>query len=143
MGSFAQPATSSFEYHPSFSAIVVKNLDSSAKWYQSVFDLKLKGHMKDENAGYNIFILESPSLTIELLELKNSFNPKNLLKDKPEGTQLQGFFKIGFKVADIDACLKHFADLNISVPGIWSDSKTQKRNFIVSDPDGNLVQFFD
>ena len=99
--------------------------------------------MKDEKAGYNIFILESASFTLELLELRNSVNTKDLLTDKPDENKIQGFFKLGFKVADIDACIKNLTELKISIPQIWSDPKTNKRNFIISDPDGNLLQFFE
>lgn len=135
--SFAQSA---FDYTPSFSAIVVKNIEASSKWYQSVFGLKVKDQMKDENAGYNITILESPALVMELLELKKSFNPK---EGKSQDMQAQGLFKFGFNVKDMDVCIKHLAKLNITVPQIWTDSKTKKRNFLISDPDGNLIQFFE
>src|SRR5688572_14284553 len=87
----AQPA---FEYSPSFSAIVVKNVEASSKWYQSVFDLKMKEQMKDEKAGYNIIILESPTFVMELLELRNSFNPK----DGKPNMEAQGLFKFGFTI---------------------------------------------
>ena len=137
LNSIAQP---SFDYTPSFSAIVVKNVDTSSKWYQSVFNLKVREQMKDENAGYNIVILESPALVMELLELKKSFNPK---EGKSQDMQAQGLFKFGFNVKDMDACLKHLGKLNITVPQVWTDSKTKKRNFLISDPDGNLIQFFE
>ena len=139
LATFAQPATS-FEYTPSFSAIVVKNMETSSKWYQSVFNLKVKDQVKDDNAGYNIVILESPSLTLELLQLKNSFNPK---EGKSGNVEPFGLLKIGFKTKDMDACLKQLASLNITVPQIWTDSETKKRNFLITDPDGNLIQFFE
>ena len=130
----------SFEFTPSFSAIIVKNIDSSSKWYQSVFDLKVKEQMKDEKAGYNIIILESRSYTLELLELKNSFNPKD---GKAQNTEAQGIFKFGFHVKNMDDCLRHLQALKISVPQVWTDSKTKKRNFLITDLDGNLIQFFE
>jgi hypothetical protein len=55
---------------------------------------------------------------------------------------MQGHFKIGFRIADMDACLKHLVALKIIVPQVWTDAKTKKRNFLIKDPDGNLVQFF-
>ena len=136
--SYAQPVP--LEYTPSFSAVIVKNMDASSRWYQSVLGLKVKEQLKDEKAGYNISILESPSFTLELLELKNSIDTK---AGKPQDKENQGLFKIGFKVNDMDACLKQLATLNISVPQVWSDPKTKKRNFIITDPDGNLIQLFE
>ena len=98
--------------------------------------------MEDPNHDYRIFILESPQFVLELLELKGSLTRKNLLEGKPAGTQIQGHFKIGFKVAEMNDCLKRLADLKINVPQIWTDN-TKKRNFLITDPDGNLIQFFE
>jgi hypothetical protein len=51
--------------------------------------------------------------------------------------------KQGFKVANMDACLKHLNNLKIKVPRVWTDSSTGKRNFIIEYPDENLIQFFE
>jgi len=96
--------------------------------------------MKDENAGYNVMILESPTFVMELLELKKSYNPK---EGKAADMRAQGLFKFGFKIKNIDDCLSHLAKLKISVPQVYTDSKTNKRNFLITDPDGNLIQFFE
>lgn len=133
----------SFEYRGSFSALVVKDVDASSQWYQALLSMNVKNKMADANAGYKITILESPTLIIELLELKGSLVRKNLLDGKPDGTQIQGHFKIGFIITDMDACLKQLTTLKINVPQVWTDKATQKRNFLISDPDGNLIQFFE
>lgn len=131
-----------FNYQPYFSAVVVKDLSASVKWYQSVFDLKVKSEMKDPNQSYHIIILESPNYLIELLELKGSIDKSSILKDKP-GAQMQGHFKIGFKILDATGVLKKLKELNIDVPNIWSDQATGKKNFLIQDPDGNWIQFFE
>lgn len=133
----------SFDYQPSFSAVVVKDIDASVNWYKSVFGLGVKEVMNDPNNAYKITILESPKYMVELLQLNGSVPKAESLKGKPSGTETQGHFKIGFKVANMDACLKHLANLKITVPQIWTDPKTKKRNFLITDPDGNLVQFFE
>jgi hypothetical protein len=43
----------------------------------------------------------------------------------------------------MDDCLKRLAELQIEVPQIWEDKTSKKRNFIIKDPDGNLIQFYD
>lgn len=99
--------------------------------------------MNDPNNAYKIVILEGPSVMFELMQLKGSISRSEVLKGKPEGSQIQGHFKIGFTVNNIDTCLKHLADLKIDVPRVWTDNTTGKRNFLISDPDGNYIQFFD
>jgi catechol 2,3-dioxygenase-like lactoylglutathione lyase family enzyme len=134
---------SSFKYEPYFSAVIVANVDSSTAWYQSVFDLKIKNRINDKERGFRIMILESSTFFLELIENKTWPDQKKLLADKPEGTRIQGYFKIGFKAPDIDACLKRLAELKIKPDRIYTDSETKKRNFLINDPDGNLVQFFE
>ncbi|MGZ5220277.1 MAG: VOC family protein [Chitinophagaceae bacterium] len=132
-----------FKYEPYFSAVIVKNVDSSTAWYQSVFDLNIKNRINDTQNGFRVMILESSTFLLELIENRSWPDQKKLLEGKPEGTRIQGFFKMGFKVPDMDACLKRLADLRV-IPGrIYTDSETKKRNFLINDPDGNLVQFFD
>ena len=99
--------------------------------------------MKDEGTGYRVVILESPNFSLELLQLNGSLKAKDLLKGKPEDTKIEGHFKIGFKVPDMDACLRYLKSLKIDVPRVWQDANTGKRNFLITDPDGNLLQFFE
>lgn len=135
--------TQPFKYEPYFSAVIVANVDTSTVWYQSVFDLKIKNRINDTERGFRVMILESKAFILELIENKSWPDQKKLLADKPAGTQIQGFFKIGFKVPDMDACIKRLAELKIVPERIYADSETKKRNFLINDPDGNLVQFFE
>jgi catechol 2,3-dioxygenase-like lactoylglutathione lyase family enzyme len=134
--------TKPFEQVPYFTAVIVKNVDSSAEWYQSVFQLKLNKKIEDPQNGFRVRILESPHFVVELIENKSWLDPDKILKNQPEGTQIEGFFKIGFKVSDLDACIAHLKNLKISVDRIYTDPD-KKRNFIINDPDGNLIQFFE
>jgi len=131
------------DFQPYFSAVVVKDLTASVKWYQSVFDLKIKTEMNDPNQSYKIKILESSNYLLEVLELKGSMIRNELLKGKPNGTELQGHFKIGFKISNANAWVVHLKSLGIDVPQLWTDSNTGKKNFLIKDPDGNLIQFFE
>jgi hypothetical protein len=132
-----------FDFTPYFSAVIVNNIDSSAVWYASVFELKVKNRINDTERGVRVVILESTSFLLELLENKSWLDQKKILENKPHGTRIHGFFKIGFKVPNMDACLKHLAELKIIPERIYTDSQTKNRNFLVNDPDGNLVQFFE
>ena len=105
--------SSRVKYEPYFSAVIVHDVDSSAGWYQSVFGLQIKNRINDKERGFRVMILESPTFLLELIENRSWPAQKKLLADKPEGTRIEGFFKIGFKVPDMNSCLKHLADLKI------------------------------
>jgi len=138
----AQTSTA-FNYRPYFSAVIVHNIDSSTAWYQSVFDLKARNSINDTERGFRVRILESPAFLLELIENKSFLQQKKILADKAQGARIEWFFKIGFNVTDMDACLKHLAGLKIIPERIYTDSDTKKRNFLIEDPDGNLLQFFE
>ena len=131
-----------FKIDPYFSALIVKNIDSSVKWYESTLGLKTR-FLPDVPQGIKVAIMESPDIIIEMIENIAWLDPKTLLEGKPEGTRIQGYFKIGFKVTALDAFIDHLKKLNISIPRIYKDDKSGKRNFLVEDPDKNLVQFFE
>ena len=133
--------SSSFQVDSYFSAMIVKNIDSSVKWYQSVLGLKTK-FLPGTPQGIRVAILESPRIVLEIIENNAWLDPKEYLKGKPEGTRLHGYFKIGFKVTTMDSFIEHLNNLNISIPRIYKDD-SGKRNFLVEDPDKNLVQFFE
>ena len=129
-----------FRYEPYFNAVIVKDIDSSAAWYQSVFEMKVVNRINDTLRGIRVVIMEAENFLLELIENKSWPDQKKLLSGD---VRIQGFFKIGFKTADIDNCLKYLARLRIIPQRIYTDSKTKKRNFLINDPDGNLVQFFE
>ena len=137
---FGQPS-SSFQVDSYFSALIVKNIDSSVNWYRSVLGLKTK-FLPGTPEGVRVAILESPQIVLEIIENNAWLEPKEYLKGKPEGTRLHGYFKIGFKVIAMDSFIEHLNKLNISIPRIYKDD-SGKRNFLVEDPDKNLVQFFE
>ena len=135
--------TPTFKYVPNFSAIIVRDVDTSVAWYQAVFQMKVKNRINDAERGFRVVIMEHSSFLLELIENKSWPDQKQLLSGKPEGTRVQGYFKIGFAVADMDACLEHLALLKIIPDRIYTDSGTRKQNFLIMDPDNNLIQFFE
>ena len=140
-GEKPETKSNSFSINHYFSALIVKNIDSSVNWYQSVLGLKAR-FLPGTPQGIRVAILESPQIVIEIIENIAWPDPKKLLEGKPEGTHLQGYFKIGFKITSMDNFLEHLKKLNITVPRIYKDD-SGKRNFLVDDPDKNLVQFFE
>jgi hypothetical protein len=117
---------------PYFSAIIVNNLDTSALWYQSLFDLKVR-NLPDVPEAFCVAILESPALVLELIENRSWLDPKKILEGKPEGTHIRGFFKIGFKVADLNAWISHLKKFNIAVDRILQ-GRFEQEEFSRSGP---------
>jgi Glyoxalase/Bleomycin resistance protein/Dioxygenase superfamily len=140
-GEKAGATSNSFSVDHYFSAVIVKNIDSSVNWYQSVLGLKTR-LLPGTPQGIRVAILESPQIVIEMIENSAWADPKKLLEGKPEGTRIQGYFKIGFKITSMDNFLEYLKKLNVTVPKIYKD-ESGKRNFLVEDPDKNLVQFFE
>lgn len=128
---------------PYFSAVIVSNIETSSSWYQSLLGLKIKNRINDSAGAYKVVILESGRILLELLELKGSLQKKKLLEKAPEGTQITGHFKFGFSITNVDAWLKHCRELHIAVDRVYVDSPSGLRNFLINDPDGNLIQFFE
>ena len=121
----------------------MNNIDSSTLWYQSVLGLKIRNRIDAPEQGFKVVIFESSGICIGLIENRSSLDPKKILEKKPEGTDMRGFFKIGFEVSNIDTFIDHLSDLGLPVEHIYTDPNSQKRNFLIKDPDGNLVQFFE
>ena len=130
-------------YSPSFAAVVVANMNTSSSWYQSVFGLTVKSESDDTSQGHKMTLLTSSVFELELLELSGSLKRSAVLAGQPSGTQIQGLFKFGFKVTSMDSFLAHLANMKVTVPQVWTDQSTGKRNFLITDPDGNYIQFFE
>jgi hypothetical protein len=56
------------ETEGSFIAVIVNDIDESAQWYQSTFDL-LPGERISESGQYEIVNLRKPGFFVELLQL--------------------------------------------------------------------------
>ena len=132
-----------FKYEPYFNAVIVNAIDSSSVWYQTVFEMRVIKRINDSLQGIRVVIMEATNFLLELIENKSWPDQKKLLSREQAGARIQGFFKIGFKTTNIDNCLRHLAELRIVPERIYRDSQTGKRNFLINDPDGNLIQFFE
>jgi predicted lactoylglutathione lyase len=122
-----------------FFALNVANVDSSVVWYSKIFGLKENKNMNDEKAGYKVVILKNENFEVELVELTKNKG----LKVKGSG-EIMGLFKVGFYLRNVDPLLNSLKDNGAAVFGrVYSDAQTNKRNFLVKDIDGNLLQFFE
>ena len=123
-----------------FHAVSVLDLDASIAWYTKHlgFTVDSRGE-NDVRAGA---LLSKPGSLLELAEFSGVVEFGALNQDL-ESHQVAGVFKLGFVVEDIEVA---FADLQASgapiLFGIVTASDGRK-TFGVTDPDGNIVQYFD
>lgn len=143
--SFSQEsAPPAFELKPYFAAITVENIDSSITWYKQVLGLELRNRVDSPERGFIQAILTGNGLSIELVELKSMVKPADCLKNLEKGTELIGFYKIGFVVEDFDNWVKFLEERSANFYGsVVTDKISNQRTFLISDSDGNLLQFFD
>ena len=143
ISSFGQDAPV-FDPKPYSYAIIVKNIDVSLGWYQSVFGLKLRNRSDSPERGSKIAVLQSGNALLELNEVNASLSRDSILRGRPERTLIQGFSKIGFKVSNLDASFKLLQEARVKFFGdVYTDSFSKKRSFLISDPDENLIQIFE
>ena len=64
-------------------------------------------------------------------------------QNKANGTQVTGHFKLAFRTTNMNLLLSKLEEAKIKVPRVWTNNETGKRNFLIEDPDGNLIQFLE
>jgi catechol 2,3-dioxygenase-like lactoylglutathione lyase family enzyme len=126
------------------SSIVVSDIDTSTAWYVNNLGLKVRNKLENKARGVTIVNLENQGILIELIEINNSLDKNEIIKEYPQGTKLTGFMKSGFRVAELDEWHQFLEKQKVKFRGrIVTDSHTGKRTFLVEDPDGNIIQFFE
>ena len=129
---------------PYFSALIVTNIDSAVHWYTTYLPLNVRNRVDNAERGFKQVILENDGMLLELVELKSVLLPSKALESLPQGTRLVGYFKVGFSVADFDTWHQELEKKQVQFYGsTFTDPISGQRSFLVKDPDGNTVQFFE
>lgn len=137
-------------FKPKLVALFVEDIDHSLKWYQE----KLKFNVEKEveaypDHGLKIAFLESNGFHFEIIEKTNSFTQSEAIPS--ENKYIGGIFKLGFQtnaLEDLYAHLKSSGSVEF-VTGINDLPENEipinwpKKYFLIKDPDGNFIQFFD
>ena len=132
------------EIKPYFSALFVRNVDSSVAWYSKVLKMKVRNRTDAPERGFRQVNLTGDGLLIELIEVDSSLSEERILADQPPKTRIRGFTKFGLVVEDIDKLFAKLKEQHIKFTGrMVTDPVNNKRTFLVNDPDDNLVQFFE
>jgi catechol 2,3-dioxygenase-like lactoylglutathione lyase family enzyme len=137
----AGPPASGASRHPStFFAVSVPNLEASVRWYADAFGLSATVLPGNEKA--KVALLRGPDLLLELVE------PAEALEGDRAGVEgryrVQGFFKVGFFVKDLDAEVARLRGKGVRFKGsVFEDRVARARSILVLDRDGNIIQLFE
>ncbi len=142
-GSASSPTASA---KPVWAAIGVANLDVSRKWYQENLGFHQTRTIDSAQHKLRIAFLDLNGFTLELIEFKESVSIAAVKKRIPELTDrdhLQGFVKLGFRIANVDALAAALERSGIKLRMEPTDDREFNDRFLlVEDPDGNTLQFF-
>lgn len=131
---------------PHLLGIVVKNVDSSAKWYEEKLEFKVYEKMDfPEYDSLKIYFLKQGNFEIELIEKKTSFSIKNLRPDYDINKDpLRGISKITFLTENIAQVFTKVKQSGAKIAYELVNDKTRGVSFfIIEDPDGNMVQLIE
>ena len=126
----------------SFIALNASNADSTARWYEEMFGVKLLKEIKVADGSGHIRIEGNQFLMVEIIQAKGSRTFSDCQLQKGQSHLLRGYFKAGIFVTNIEKAEKYFQSKGASIPHrMFSDKETAMKSFIVEDPNGNLLQF--
>lgn len=138
--SIAQPESP----QPYFTALMVQNIDTSTQWYSSVLGFEVINQTAMESIGLRQANLTLDGALLELIEIPTAIEKQKVFAQFEGKKYVQGIFKIGFKVANLDAFVTYLRSKNVDFHGeIVRDDKLNMRMIIIKDPDGNYIQFFE
>ena len=125
-----------------FFALNVSNADSTSRWYEEVFGLKLLKEIKTVDGSAHIRIEGDEFLMVEILQSRDSRTLSDCNLRQEQSHLMRGFFKTGFFVSDIHRAEEYFKTKGIAIRHpVFQDKETATSSFILEDPNGNLLQF--
>ena len=129
-----------------WAGIVVARLDVSTAWYRDKLGFKLARSMDLPAYKVRIAFLELNGFTLELVEFQSSVSfetVKARIAELEDRDHLQGFAKLGFRIPDVDALASALKAGGVKLRMEPTDERElHDRFFLVEDPDGNTLQFF-
>jgi hypothetical protein len=124
-----------------FIALSVPNTDSTSKWYEDVFALKLLKEIKTPDSRIHTRIIGNEQLVMEIIQTRNSKSLEELKLNKGQPFNVQGPFKYGFYVKDLSQTLAYLREKKVVIKHeIFEDQETHSKSLLFQDINGNLVQ---
>lgn len=128
----------SFNVQGAFLAVVVTDLDASVHWYGSNLGLHLVKRGRSPRVAAETVVLGGHNLFVELIHHEGATLPR--IDNEASVPRL---IKAGVIVGqrDFDALAAFLRTRSIKA-GIFEDKEMGVRTFLLTDNDGNLIQFF-
>ncbi|MEM8889079.1 MAG: VOC family protein [Bacteroidota bacterium] len=132
------------ELTASFFAIIVEDMDTSLLWYKEKLGFRILTETNLPDRALRQANLQKDHVHLELIELASALKPAEAIADFSPKSKITGFFKVGFRVPDFESWLTHLDKVKIDWQGkVVKDPLSRKRMLIITDPDGNRLQFFE
>ena len=126
-----------------FSSILVENIENSIDWYTNVFGCE-KTQDPTITESFSQANLDCNSFRLELIQVQNALTKDSLKVSFPNNNFMNGFFKIGFVTERFDDWLEKMKAQDVAFHGrVVNDPISGRRMFVILDPDGNRIQFFE
>jgi len=130
-------ADASWRAHGAFAALRVHDVTAMSKWYAEALGFRLVVH----DTGRNSALLERQGSILELIQ--RSEEQKQSAANPAQDLAIAGIIKIGFVVDDFDDLQAALSAHEIPVHGrVITSDVDGLRTLAISDPEGNLIQFF-
>ena len=141
-GAAAAPEPALAAESPTFVALSVRDLDASVEWYTRTLGLtatRLPPHGISRAA-----ILRGGGLLVELVQHGESFPLESRLPGLQGRYLVQGIFKVGVFVDDLDATVKRLEARGARWKGrLYTDETTAVRSILMLDNEDNVIQLFE
>lgn len=130
-------------------ALTVADVHTAMDWYSKNLHFQRDTIMSFPDYGTTVGMMHQGDFYLELVSFTSALS-KAQLDIPPQFSELNGFFKIGFQVSDIQALyeelLKTHSESIIApldkLPPIPDGQPWPEQYFLMEDPEGNYLQFF-
>lgn len=132
---------------PYLVSLSVANLDTSVRWYRDMLGFRETRRLNVPDSSLRISFLELNGFRLEMIEFKDSISSAAIRSKFPavdDQAKVQGFGKLAFAVTNVGEVAASLKDKKIKfVREVTQEKKTGEIWFIIEDPDGNWLQFFE
>jgi catechol 2,3-dioxygenase-like lactoylglutathione lyase family enzyme len=143
IGQHRRSTTPPVAARPFFTALSVRDIDTSTAWYGKVFGYAVTRAIDLPERGLRIRLLRNETAFLELVEDGSSVAARERIPEVERIAQLRGVFKSGAQVDDLDATVARLEHLGVPLRGkIVTESDSTLRSAQIEDPDGNIWQLF-
>lgn len=129
---------------PFFFALSVTDVEASSAWYEKTLGFRVARTAEVAERGIRIRLLTIDGGVLELVETPQARPFGDVAPIAAQRASIHGIFKIGFRVADLDATISMLEQRGVALRGkAFTEPDGTMRSAQIEDPDGNIVQLFE